>query len=345
MAQDLAFYGTIIHSISSATPLVLMEKTIIIVKNNRIVKLEADIDESSARQFVTEFGVDCGNLRILKHGEFLIPGFVDTHLHAPQYVNVGVGYHLTLLDWLNKYTFPAESKFSDLEFAQTVYDKVVKRTLKSGTTTACYFATIHLEASLLLADIMVKHGQRGYVGKVCMDQNSPDNYVETTQEAISRTEEFIQKLREKHGSENLVDAIITPRFAISCTDGLMSALAALAKKYNAPIQTHMSENSDEIKFVLSTHEVDEYVEVYRDSGLLTDRTILAHCVHSSDKELDIIKKYNCGIAHCPNSNTSLASGLMNAKKVEKHGVKMGLGESARSTRTNQTKSKYKFLGC
>ncbi|XP_067938230.1 guanine deaminase-like [Watersipora subatra] len=326
MAETVAFFGTLAHSVSLAEPFRVLQDYLIAVQGRKIVILEGAEDEEAARGILRHNGLQADNLQVLEEDEFLMPGLVDTHIHASQLVNIGIGYHLTLLDWLNNITFQKESQFSDIEYARVAYEKAVRRTLKNGTTTASYFATIHVEASLILAEIMEKYGQRGFVGKVCMDKSHPDYYGETTVESITNTRRFIETIRERYADDGLIEACITPRFAVSCSDSLMSQLGILAREYDTPIQTHMSENFREIEDVLSSHPgVEEYVDVYEKAGLLTDRTILAHCVHSGEKELTTIKKYDCGIAHCSNSNTTIRSGAMDARKVLKHGVKLGLG--------------------
>lgn len=123
--------------------------------------------------------------------QFMIPGLVDTHIHAPQYIFTGTGYDLPLLQWLEKYTFPSESRFRSKEFAQNAYRKVVTRLLKNGTTTASYFATIHYDATVVLCDVIAELGQRAYVGKVCMDRNSPNYYIEGTDDSIKNTDRII----------------------------------------------------------------------------------------------------------------------------------------------------------
>jgi len=128
----------------------------------------------------------------LARGQVLVPGFIDTHIHAPQYSYTGTATDKPLMEWLNHYTFPAERRLADEKIAARVYSTVVERTLRSGTTTALYFATIHLPASKILADIAHQRGQRAFVGKVCMDRHSPADYCETTQESLAATEAFIQ---------------------------------------------------------------------------------------------------------------------------------------------------------
>uniref|UniRef100_A0A8C6X9J0 Guanine deaminase n=1 Tax=Naja naja TaxID=35670 RepID=A0A8C6X9J0_NAJNA len=136
--------------------------------------------------------------------EFFMPGLVDAHIHAPQYSFTGIRGNMTLLKWLEKTTYPVEAEFKKIDFAEEVYTRAVRRTLKNGTTTACYFATIHTDAALLLADIIDKFGQRAFVGKVCMDINEsfPD-YKEATKESIEETESHIS---ESKGEVRLIES-------------------------------------------------------------------------------------------------------------------------------------------
>ncbi|KAM8885718.1 guanine deaminase isoform 1-T4 [Spinachia spinachia] len=254
-----------------------------------------------------------------------MPGLVDTHIHACQYSYVGTALDMPLLQWLSTYTFPVESQFSDLQFAQRVYSQVVKRTLRNGTTTACYFASIHTDASLLLGQIANDFGQRALVGKVCMDTNdSVKHYKETKQESQEETCRFIQELLKRQYP--LVRPVVTPRFALSCTGALLGHLGEIAKKHKLHIQSHVSENIEEVKLVKELFpEFESYTDVYLKHNLLTDKTVMAHGCHLSDEELVLFKETGASLSHCPNSNISLCSGFLNVRNVLKHQVKLGLG--------------------
>ena len=167
-------------------------------------------------------------------------------------------------------------------------------------------------------------GMRGFVGKVCMDTNSPGFYCESsTETSLKETREFIQHLKDTKSS---ITPVITPRFAPTCTSALMHGLGNISQELGVPIQTHLSENREEISWVRSLFpEFSSYAQVYEKHGLLTDKTVLAHCVHVTDSELELIKKQGSGISHCPNSNTSLVSGAMPTRKIFDKGIKLGLG--------------------
>jgi len=255
-----------------------------------------------------------------------MPGFVDTHIHAPQFSFVGLGQGLPLLDWLNTYTFPFEAKFKNLDMAHLVYPKAVQRLLRNGTTTVSWFATIHLESSLFLAETAAKLGQRAFVGKVNMDVNCPSFYREDSERSSKDTEEFVSRVLTQHSNNGLVKPIITPRFAPTCTSSLMHSLGALAAKHSLPIQSHVSENESEIAWVKELFpSAASYTDVYAQHGLLTSRTLLAHGVHLTDQEARQMAAAGAGISHCPLSNVNLCSGFMPLRHLLSLGVKVGLG--------------------
>ncbi|ORZ23306.1 hypothetical protein BCR42DRAFT_404456 [Absidia repens] len=258
--------------------------------------------------------------------QFIIPGLIDTHIHAPQYPFTGTCTDLPLTEWLNKYTFPCEGKFEDTEWAKTVYNALVRRLLRNGTTTAVYFASIHLEATQILADTTLALGQRSLVGLVSMDRNAPDKYVDTTETAIAKAEKFIQYCLQKQQPTRLIP-VITPRFIPTCTIPLLEQLGGLAKKYNVPVQSHISESKDEVAFVHALHpDVESDTTLFDDCGLLTNRSIMAHGVHLSDKDVQTMAQRGSGVAVCPLSNAYFANGLFSATRFfQQHQLKMGLG--------------------
>ncbi|NXD98114.1 GUAD deaminase, partial [Chaetorhynchus papuensis] len=304
------FKGTFVHSSASAPMEILHGHLLGVGDNGTIVFVEqADQLEELAKTW----GFKTSDIRQLSKHEFFMPGLVDTHIHAPQYSFTGTRVDLPLLQWLTSYTFPTEAKYQDSGFAEEVYTRVVRRTLKNGTTTACYFATIHTDSSLLLAEITDKFGQRAFVGKVCMDMNdSVPQYREITADSVQETER--------------VQPIITPRFGPSCTEDLLNALGDLAEAHNLHVQSHISENEEEVKLVESMFPTyQNYTELYDKNKLLTSKTVMAHACHLSEEELKLFSLRGAAISHCPNSNFSLRSGVLNVRKVLDHNVKLGLG--------------------
>ncbi|KAJ3046067.1 hypothetical protein HDV00_003817 [Rhizophlyctis rosea] len=328
--------GRIVHSRSLSELEVIEHGVLGVTFDGKIAfreVIDGDASNSESEQLVKEtltrlsqeYGFPQRAVRRLTADQFLLPGFIDTHIHAPQYVYTGTGYDLPLMDWLEKYTFPREKAFSDPEYARTAYTKAVTRCLRSGTTTAAYYATIHNEATKILAHIISDLGQRAFVGKVCMDRNSPQWYTETTEDSLRDTKDIADYIANL-SPDRRVQPILTPRFVATCTSELMNGLAELAKERDFPIQTHLSESPAEIDFVAQLHPASEsYTAVYAEHGLLTNKTVLAHCVHLSESERRLVHDHDAGIAHCPNSNFSLLSGVMSVRKLLQEGIKVGLG--------------------
>ena len=170
----------------------------------------------------------------------------------------------------------------------------------------------------------VNEGQRALIGKVCMDRNSPENYCETTDCSLSESKQIVQSILNM--ASDLVKPVITPRFVPTCSRELMTGLGSLAAKHNLHIQTHLGENLRECDWVRQLEpDCKTYTSVYQKSNLLGPKTILAHCCHLEDSELEIIKEAGAGVSHCPNSNFSLKSGICNIQWLKHAGVKIGLG--------------------
>ncbi|KAM9392213.1 guanine deaminase [Pholidichthys leucotaenia] len=316
------YRGTFVHATQEKPLEILEDKLVGVDEDGKIAFIGGGSELETLSQ---TFGFSPSDVTELTQVEFFMPGLVDTHIHAAQYSYAGTALDMPLLDWLSTYTFPVESRFKDIKFAEKVYKQVVRRTLKNGTTTACYFATIHTDASLLLGQIANDLGQRALVGKVCMDRNnSMENYKESFQECQDDTCRFIKELLDK--KYPLVKPVVTPRFAISCTATLLSQLGEIAKTNNLHIQSHISENLDEIKLVKELFpESESYTDVYLKSNLLTDKTVMAHGCHLTDEELVLFRETGTSLSHCPNSNFSLCSGVLDVRNVLEHKVKLGLG--------------------
>ena len=259
-------------------------------------------------------------------GKLIVPGLTDLHIHAPQYVFRGMKMDLELLEWLNTSAFPEEAKYQDTEYARRAYRIFVDDLRKSGTTRCCMFATLHLPATKVLMELLEESGQISYVGKVNMDRNSPDYLCEESAEASA--EATVQWLAETGKAFSRTKPILTPRFIPSCSDELMERLAAIQKEYNLPVQSHLSENHGEISWVQElVPESRFYGDAYDRVGLFGGNvpTIMAHCVHSGEEETELMKKRGVYIAHCPQSNTNLMSGIAPVRTYLQKEIPMGLG--------------------
>lgn len=267
------------------------------------------------------------NVRVLSNDEIILPGFVDLHIHAPQYPQAGIALDRPLELWLNDYTFPLESKYSDLVFAKKVYTDVVNTTLKHGTTTAVYFATVDRKSSVLLAKLCGELGQRGFVGKVAMDDElgCPSYYKDKNAiDAAKETEKFVLEvlnLQEKYHQK--VYPVITPRFIPSCTTECLEAMGQLAKKYNTHIQTHASESDWAHQYAKDKYKMTD-VEALITFGLITNKTIIAHAPFLEENDLKILKETGCSIAHSPLSNAYFANAVLPVKAFKTKGARIGL---------------------
>lgn len=291
----------------------IFENSYIIIENKSVKGVYEKLPEKFKDIIVKDYG-----------NSLIIPGFVDLHLHAPQFANLGLGLDKELMPWLETYTFPEEKKYSDLVYAKKVYSSLIKELWKFGTTRSVIFATLHKESSKMLMDMFNASGLSAYVGKVNMDRNSPDFLIETTENSLKDTEEILMEYSNKY---DLVKPIITPRFVPTCTEELMYGLGKLAEKYNTKIQSHLCENKDEITFVKELHPRSKnYARVYYETGLLRQfSTCMAHCVHLEEDEIALMAKKKIFAVHCANSNNNLSSGIAPIRKLIDRGIPVALG--------------------
>lgn len=251
----------------------------------------------------------------------ITPGFFDTHLHAPQLEMIG-SFGGDLLDWLNRYTFPTEAKFSDPAHAAVIAEALFTELMRNGTLCALIFSTIHYDATNIFFAEAEKRGFRGIIGKTMMDRNAPEALLENPRESYDASRTLIEKWHNK----GLLRYAVTPRFAPTSTPELLERAGQLKREFpDVYVHTHISENRKEVLWVHELFADAEYADVYDRYGLLGERSILAHGVHLTAEELDLLHRRNARIAHCPNSNLFLGSGLFELHRVLDHGVLVGLG--------------------
>ena len=255
----------------------------------------------------------------------VIPGMSDLHLHASQFAFRGLGMDMELLDWLNTYTFPEEAKFRDLGYAERAYGGFVEALRRSPTTRAAIFATIHPAATLLLMERLEASGLRTRVGKVNMDRNCAEVVREADPEtALRETEEWVLTARDRFAR---TEPILTPRFVPTCSDALMAGLGRLREKYDLPVQSHLSENLGEIAWVRELSPASRfYGDAYARFGLFggDHPCVMAHCVHSGEAELELMKENGVFIGHSSESNMNLASGVAPVSRYLELGLRAGL---------------------
>ena len=269
--------------------------------------------------------LDSLDAEVIDFGDkLLIPAMNDVHVHAPQYRNQGIAMDLELLPWLQNYTFPEESKYADTRYAERMYRRFVHDLWRFGTMRATVFATVHMESTRMLMKLFSEAGMGALVGKVDMNRNCPDTFVETVDEAIKGNESLISEYNDPKG---LVRPIITPRFVPSCTPELLKACGELARKHHLPVQSHLSENLSEIEWVKELEPGSlSYGDAYNRYGLFGQTpTVMAHCVWTAGQELELMIENQVMVAHCPTSNLNIASGMAPIRTFLDEGIPVGLG--------------------
>ncbi|WP_404811469.1 guanine deaminase [Companilactobacillus hulinensis] len=290
---------------------------------DRVISVD-EPDYKSVKQTAENLNI----LHPIPKGSYLLPGFIDLHVHAPQWLQAGLALDKPLYEWLQNYTFPLEAKYQDLDFAKKSYTSLVNELLANGTTTVLYFGSIHTDANLVLADICAQAGQRAFIGKVAMDnpEQTPDFYRDSSsKESLEQTELFIQRLfdlQKKISAE--LTPVITPRFVPSCTDETLAGLGQLAAKYNLPIQSHCSESIWEDNYATERFNLRD-AEVLDKFHLLTDKSVMAHGTQLSDSDLDLFNERNTAIAHCPISNVYFGNSVLPVKHTHEKNVEIGMG--------------------
>lgn len=270
---------------------------------------------------------------LVDYGDALIfPGMTDLHVHAPQYAFRGMCMDLELMDWLNRYTFPEEERYADEEYAEKAYSMFVTALKRGATTRACVFATRHRGATEILMRLMEESGLISYVGKVNMDREASEALVEDSAEISAYTTfGWINSVKKKF---KRTFPILTPRFIPCCTDELMQELREIQMAYGIPVQSHLSESKGEIDFVKKLRPNDLfYGDSYNKYGLFGKnedtnadvKTVMAHCVWSTDEEVELMRKNGVYVAHCPTSNMNLTSGIAPIRRYLAQGLRIGLG--------------------
>jgi len=252
----------------------------------------------------------------------ILQGFCDLHLHAPQYPMLGLGMDLPLLDWLENYAFPTESRFLDVDYARMVCHSLAQKLIQNGTTRVCAFSSRHTDATLVLMEEFERAGICGYVGKVNMDLCNYEPLREATETSKEETLRWLDTC-ERFTS---VRPILTPRFTLSCSMDLLSWLGALARDRCLRVQSHLSENLEEIMLVKLLHpDCKHYWQTYEKCGLLNEYTVMAHCVHSDANEQKALRDHGVYVAHCPDSNINICSGTAPIRDMLDAGVSVALG--------------------
>ncbi len=248
-------------------------------------------------------------------GKLITPGFIDTHIHAAQ-SGIVAAYGEKLLEWLDNYVFPFESSYKDQETAREDLNFFLDHLVQNGTTTACAFGPLFYEATDIFFEEIEKRKMRFITGNILMDKDSPDYFILPTQKNYDNT----VKLMDKWNNRGRIHFSICPRFALSCTEEMLEMAGALKKENpDVYVQTHLDENVSEIEQAKKTFPWSKhYLDVYNHYGLVTDKSIFGHCVHTTDDAWGMFKETQAVVAWCPVSNNFLGSGLFNFEKASQY---------------------------
>ncbi|APX10949.1 guanine deaminase [Tateyamaria omphalii] len=254
-------------------------------------------------------------------GHLICPGFVDAHAHYPQTAIIA-SWGKRLIDWLNTYTFPEEMRFGDPAYAEATADTYLDLLLDHGTTSVASFCTIHPTSVDALFTAAATRNMAVVAGKTCMDRNAPDGLRDTAQSAYDDSKALLERW---HGTGRARYAI-TPRFSPTSTEDQLAALGALwAEHPDALMQTHLSEQVDEIAWVRDLYpRARDYLDTYEAHGLLGARGLYGHAIHLAPREVDRLREVGAGLVHCPTSNTFIGSGLFDLMGLTSQGLRAGL---------------------
>lgn len=251
----------------------------------------------------------------------IMPGFIDTHTHYPQ-LDIIASYGTELLDWLDRYVFPAEKKYKDIEYAKKRADFYLSELLRNGTTTALVFPAVFKESSEAFFECANRLNMCMINGKVLMDRNAPTYLRDTPETAYKDSKDLIQKWHKK----NRQLYAVTPRFAPTSTEAQLEVTSQLLQEFpDVYFQTHLSENKNEVEFVKQLYPWSkDYLNVYEKNKLLGPKSIFAHCIYLTERELAAIKDTKSIISWCPTSNLFIGSGLFRLSEARKHNIRLSL---------------------
>ncbi len=315
-----AFRAAVLHCLadpgegSDSAALQFFDDGLLIVEDGRVVEAgdaSALLPQLADDVLLTEFPK-----------KIIVPGFIDCHVHFPQ-LDIIASYGAQLLDWLNRYAFPAEARFADADYAREVADVFLNELLRNGTTTALVFGTVHAHSADAILEAAESRGMRLIAGKVLMDSNCPDDLRDTPESAYEDSKALIERW---HGKDRLGYAI-TPRFALTSSAEQLAEAGRLAAEYpDVWIHTHLAENKAEVEEIARQFpERRSYLDVYEHYGLLRERAVFAHCLHLDDEDRSSMAARGGAAAFCPTSNLFLGSGLFDLRAMREANIRVGLG--------------------
>ncbi|MEM9415018.1 MAG: amidohydrolase family protein [Planctomycetota bacterium] len=261
------------------------------------------------------------NVDLGGEGHVVCPGFVDAHLHLPQFGVIGA-HGLGLLDWLEQVTFPAEQRWADPAAARSDTESAIRRMLRCGTTGFAGYATVHAEGARAALETADRMGVRAHIGQVLMDRGAPADLCRPSEQLIEETTALLEQFPLSPAGGR-VSAAVTPRFAPTCSEGMLAAAGELSQKHSAFVQTHLAETRAECELVETLFGGRRYTEIYRDTGLLHPTTLLGHGIYLNAADRLMIAQHGSSIAHCPTANSFLMSGRMDWNQAKAHPMVLG----------------------
>tara|TARA_B100000470_G_scaffold36815_1_gene25944 strand:+ start:14152 stop:15465 length:1314 start_codon:yes stop_codon:yes gene_type:complete len=323
MSKNNFFRGSIYHCIETNDAI----EPIYIADGLMVVNSETGriADIGSYSDLISTW--DASDNLIYFKDRLMMPGFVDTHVHYPQY-KVIASYGASLLEWLNKYTFVEEQRFSDEDYADQIANLFLDELIKNGTTTAMTFCTTHKQSVDAFFAASEKRNLRMVAGKVMMDRNAPEELCDNSEDSYLDSKELIQKW---HNRARLSYAV-TPRFAPTSSKFQLKQASKLLNEYpdreghkGVLLQTHLNENDEEINWVKDLYpESKNYFGVYDDYGISGKSSVFGHCIHNTDEEYQKMAETESKVSLCPTSNLFLGSGLFDLEKLERYGIDVSL---------------------
>jgi len=293
---------------------VRLAKGVVHLSAGRIVEIEETDDIINA---------DLGG-----HDYLITPGFIDTHVHLPQFACIGA-HGMNLLEWLKEVVYPEEGKWENIDYAHECAIRALRSMISHGTTGFAAYATVHHEGACIALEHASKYRMRAMIGQVLMDTNSPATLQREKSKLLNDTHTLLERWKPEFSRDaefdHRVSAIITPRYALSCTMALMKELSKLAEESSASVQTHLAEMRSECNSVVSMHGVSDYTAVYERAGLLGEYSLFGHGIWLQEQELKMLADSKSVIAHCPLANSFLRSGTMDRIKLRNAGVRIALG--------------------
>ena len=323
MSQNNYFRGSIYHCIEENGSLkpIYFDDGLMVVDN----KSGKIIDVGNFSDLRSSW--DISNNLIHFRDRLIMPGFVDTHVHYPQY-KVIASYGTSLLEWLNKYTFVEEQRFSDTAYADQIANLFLDELIKNGTTSVMTFCTSFKQSVEAFFNAAENRNLRMVAGKVMMDRHAPDELCDNPDNSYSDSKELIEKWHNK----SRLRYAVTPRFAPTSSSSQLNQAARLLNEYPSDdqtkgvlLQTHLNENDEEIAWVNDLFpDSNSYFGVYEDHGITGNRSVFGHCIHNTEEEYQRMAKTGSKVSLCPTSNLFLGSGLFELEKLESYGIDVSL---------------------